>query len=200
MWDLRVAERTWRSQPCEAVGGAGEEAGGGEGGEGEAGEGTRELSAADMEALLSHSQPAQADDLVVLAPRLVRRMTRLWVRCGARDALAALRRALRERGLASRDLHPRLLAVDCGDGVRMRAWATPCDRPDRGEALALLEFRRSRGCGLRFKRRFLELSEALQSLAAPPPPHADLFAEPLAEPLTEPLDKPGPSTLYHDIL
>ncbi|OWR49255.1 Serine/threonine-protein kinase grp [Danaus plexippus plexippus] len=64
-----------------------------------------ELSAADMDALLSHSQPAQADDLLPCSPpdlasrrqlpplqRLVHRMTRVWLRVdepAALDSLAA---------------------------------------------------------------------------------------------------------------
>ncbi|XP_037298065.1 serine/threonine-protein kinase Chk1 isoform X2 [Manduca sexta] len=168
--------REWRSQPAAA----------------DARPLSPALSLADMDALLTHSQPARDSDLLLasqpgaalgpaLAARLVRRLTRVWLRCDPAPALRALADALRARGHTWRRLHPRLLAVECGEEVRMRAWVVPCAAG--GEARSLLEFRRSRGCGLQFKRRFLELRAALSPLQAAPPPHADLLAAPLAEPL-----------------
>ncbi|XP_063622253.1 serine/threonine-protein kinase grp [Cydia splendana] len=150
-------------------------------------------------ALLVHSQPTAARDLLLsqvtqatqggagagVVARLVRRMTRVWVRGDERRALAALTAALDARGMAWRRLHsPHLLAVECGGDVRMRAWAVrarPAAGEERDTGLTLLEFRRSRGCGLAFKRRFLELRAALAPLAALPPaePAADLVAPPL---------------------
>lgn len=61
--------------------------------------------------------------------------------------------------------------VECGDEVRMRAWVVP-DGGGGGEARStLLEFRRVRGCGLRFKRRFRDVRRALAPLAPPPAAH-----------------------------
>jgi hypothetical protein len=51
------------------------------------------------------------------------------------------------------------VAIECDSEVRMRAWAVRCG------AGALLEVRRSRGCGLEFKRRYLRLRQALGALA-----------------------------------
>lgn len=59
----------------------------------------------------------------------------------------------------------------------MRAWAMRCGGAEGG-ARSLLEFRRARGCGLQFKRRYVELRDALQPLHAPAPPHADLLHAP----------------------
>ncbi|XP_063375017.1 serine/threonine-protein kinase grp [Cydia amplana] len=153
-------------------------------------------------ALLVHSQPAAPRDLLLsqatqggggVVARLVRRMTRVWLRGDERGALLALTAALDARGMAWRRLpqSPHLLAVECGGDVRMRAWAVRA-RPADGERVAgltLLEFRRSRGCGLAFKRRFLQLRAALAAHAAPPPadPAADLVAPPL-HPHPEPMD------------
>ncbi|XP_022814414.1 serine/threonine-protein kinase Chk1-like [Spodoptera litura] len=90
-------ERAWRSQPTA----------------GDATDAPDELSAADMDALISYSQPLGA-----------------------------------------------------AGGVRLRAAALRCG------GCTLLEFRRTRGCGLQFKRRFVELRDALQHLHAPAPdPH-----------------------------
>nr|XP_049696326.1 serine/threonine-protein kinase grp isoform X1 [Helicoverpa armigera]XP_049696327.1 serine/threonine-protein kinase grp isoform X1 [Helicoverpa armigera] len=156
-----AAARAWRSQPTAA----------------DAADPTdpSDLSAADMDALISYSQPAHADDLLLASPAdgaaalsLGRRMTRVWLRAGAAAALDALAGAGRERGYTCRRLHARLLALECGAELRMRAAALRC-----GDALTLLEFRRSRGCGLEFKRRFVELRDALRPLHAPEPPPAD---------------------------
>lgn len=77
----------------------------------------------------------------------------------------------------------------------MRAWALPLPvREESGEARAVLEFRRSRGCGLAFKRRYMELRDVLLPLAAPPPPRAGALTAPLhalasaPEPEPEPMD------------
>ncbi|XP_028042381.1 serine/threonine-protein kinase grp [Bombyx mandarina] len=156
---LREEPRAWCSQPSCGPGPASPD----------------ELSQDDMEALLWHSQPAHADELVVeaaVSQRLVRRRTRVWLRCGAREALAALEEAARAAGLA----------------LRVRAWAAPL--PPGHEARAVLEFRRSRGCGLQFKRCFLRLRAALQPLAAPAPALGP--ALPLAEPMLQDA-APGPA-------
>ncbi|KAL0880543.1 hypothetical protein ABMA27_001780 [Loxostege sticticalis] len=152
------AARAWRSQPAAAD---------------DCADAAGELSAADMDALLSHSQPAHADDLLLatqhdspytqnefVLQRLVRRMTRMRLRCDEAAALRALCDALRERGYSWRRLDHNRLAIECDAEVRMRAWAV------RAGGGALLEVRRSRGCGLQFKRRYLQLRDALRPLAA----------------------------------
>ncbi|KAI5633247.1 protein kinase domain-containing protein [Phthorimaea operculella] len=104
----------------------------------------RALSAADMDALLSCSQPASADDLLLCSQRgplpttpnehselanvdlfgvsSARRMARVCLAgdeaCAWRALLAALPRA----GCTPRRLDARTLAVECGAGLRMRAW------------------------------------------------------------------------------
>lgn len=80
------------------------------------------------------------------------------------------------------------LAIECGDELRMRAWVW---RAGAGvaEGGVVVEFRRSRGCGLEFKRRFVQLRTALQPLAAQPqPPLADLLA-PLRPLPAQPMDQ-----------
>lgn len=78
--------------------------------------------------------------------------------------------------------------MECGGELRMRVWAVRVERcGGGGEPRVLLEFRRSRGCGLQFKRRFVELRSALQPLAAPPPPYHELAA-PLDQHLDQPLE------------
>ncbi|XP_047530509.1 serine/threonine-protein kinase grp [Vanessa atalanta] len=179
-------KRVWSSQPLMAA---------------EAGTGDQDalvLSAADMDALLSYSQPAHTDDLLLSTPpdatqgtqpgllqRLVRRMTRVWMRCDDTAALKALTDLLDEKRYVWRRVHPRILAIDCGDEVRMRAWALRVCQED-SEAHSVLEFRRSRGCGLAFKRRYLELRRSLQPLSTPPPPRADMLSAPLYA--LEPMD------------
>ncbi|XP_026744954.1 serine/threonine-protein kinase grp [Trichoplusia ni] len=90
---LREGEtRAWRSQPAGGEDGAA------------AGEGAAELSAADMDALICYSQPAQPDDLPPPEPGalpLGRRRTRLWLRGEPAAALAALAAALARPGLAA---------------------------------------------------------------------------------------------------
>ncbi|XP_063822867.1 serine/threonine-protein kinase grp [Ostrinia nubilalis] len=150
--------RAWRSQPCAADADAPD----------------AELSAADMDALLSHSQPAQPDDLLLasqhdspgaqnelIMQRLVRRMTRVRLRCDEATALRALCDAARALGYTTRRLDHSRVAIECDAEVRMRAWAA------RAAGGALLELRRSRGCGLQFKRRYLRLRDALRPLAEP---------------------------------
>ncbi|XP_075974311.1 serine/threonine-protein kinase grp isoform X4 [Anticarsia gemmatalis] len=189
------AARAWRSQPGDVPHC------------GEAPAPGAALSPADMDALISYSQPAHADDLLLhdellsapgaARPPLVRRMTRLWLRLDAAAALQALGRELSQRGYVWRRLHPRLvstarsrrpalepteliallsqLAIEYGAELKMRAWAQPCGAGgagDAGAARCMLEFRRSRGCGLQFKRRYVELRDALRPLEAPPPPLA----------------------------
>ncbi|XP_052739655.1 serine/threonine-protein kinase grp [Bicyclus anynana] len=165
------------------------------------------LSAADMDAALSYSQPAHADDLLLTpadAPAagarapLVRRLTRVWLRCDARAALDALAAVLTAQRCAWRRLHPSIVAIECGGGLCMRAWALPVAARG-GEARALLEFRRSRGCGLAFKRRYERLRDALLAAAppAPPPPHAHALLAPLhalAPRAPDPMDTMGTSS------
>lgn len=114
--------------------------------------------------------------------RLVRRMTRVWVRVDETVALAELRRALVAHGYTCTAVHPRVVLIRCGERVHMRAWAVRAAHVP-GDARVLLEFRRSRGCGLEFKRHFLRLREALAHVAAEAPPDAriDLIAPPLHE-------------------
>ena len=94
------ASRAWRSQPTAA----------------DATDAPDELSAADMDALISYSQPAHADDLLLATPAdaalapLGRRMTRVWLRADEPHALAALADVLRARGYVWRRLHPRLVS------------------------------------------------------------------------------------------
>ncbi|XP_069356571.1 serine/threonine-protein kinase Chk1 isoform X1 [Maniola hyperantus] len=157
------ARRAWSSQPLPGATPA------------------RALTAADMDAMLSSSQPATADDLLLATPdqgtpgdalaRLVRRMTRVWLRCDAAAALAALGAVLDAQRAPWRRVAGGALAIECGGGVEMRARALPV-ACGAGDARSLLEFRRSRGCGLAFKRRYVRLRDALLAAAprAPPPP------------------------------
>ncbi|XP_038214532.1 serine/threonine-protein kinase Chk1-like [Zerene cesonia] len=183
--------RAWSSQPAT----------------GEAGGAEPPLSARDMDELLSYSQPARGDELLLGSPergpaplqRLVRRMTRVFVRAAEPAALRALTGLLDARGYLWRYLHPRILAIECGS-VKMRAWAVRVRAAGAGAGgeHVMLEFRRSRGCGLAFKRRYLELRDALSPLAAPSPgapaPYApadpadpaDLLAPPAD--LSQPMD------------
>ncbi|XP_072938655.1 serine/threonine-protein kinase grp isoform X2 [Epargyreus clarus] len=176
--DAAVAARVWSSQPARGAGGDAAGDAGGDAVDGAAA-GVGALSAAAMDALLSHSQPAHADDLLLATPpdatlgtqqgvlaRLVRRMTRVWLHCDEAAAVQALVTVLQQKGYVWRHLQPRLLAIESSCGVRMRAWSAAAGA---GAARSLLEFRRSRGCGLAFKRRYLELRAALAPLAAPPP-------------------------------
>ncbi|CAK1549309.1 unnamed protein product [Leptosia nina] len=168
----RESERAWSSQPCAAG---------------------EQLSDTDMDELLSYSQPAHTDDLLLeaadgtqstqgsgpgaLLQRLVRRMTRVFVRCNEQEALRTLADALSTRGYTYRHLQPKLMAIECGE-VKMRAWAVRvCGSGGDGGGV-MVEFRRSRGCGLAFKRRYKELREALRSIAIPQPvtPYEDLLA------------------------
>ncbi|KAJ8731060.1 hypothetical protein PYW08_002473 [Mythimna loreyi] len=167
-WSQEPAEgaaRAWRSQPTAA--------------DVTDGDTPDELSAADMDALISYSQPAHADDLLLATPvdgapltPLGRRMTRVWLRADEAAAMAALADALRQRGHVWRRLHPRLMAIECGAELKMRVWAMRCGAAGAGGARTLLEFRRARGCGLQFKRRYVELRDALAPLHAPAPPYA----------------------------
>ncbi|CAH0714048.1 unnamed protein product, partial [Brenthis ino] len=183
--------RVWCSQPLPGASSAGDTRRV-EGGT----PGAPDLSAADIDALLCYSQPAHADDLLLSTPpdtpgappappgmlqRLVRRMTRVWLRCDDAAALRALAALLDQQRYTWRRIHPRIFAIDCGDDVRMRAWALPVGGGGEGDARSVLEFRRSRGCGLAFKRRYLQLRRALLAAApgAAPPPAAHALAAPL---------------------
>ncbi|XP_028170354.1 pre-mRNA-splicing factor cwc22 isoform X7 [Ostrinia furnacalis] len=107
-----------------------------------------------------------ADDVFLpqnelIMQRLVRRMTRVRLRCDEATALRALCEAARALGYTTRRLDHSRVAIECDAEVRMRAWAA------RAAGGALLELRRSRGCGLQFKRRYLRLRDALRPLAEP---------------------------------
>lgn len=158
------AFRVSRSQPAVS------EAGGGE------------LSAADMEALVSYSQPSAADDLLLASQpdaatactqpnvmqRLMKRMTRVWMLCDEQAALQALCAVLREKGYVWRHVNPRLLAIECSAELHMRAQVCAAgEDASPAAARSQLEFRRARGCGLQFKRCFVQLRAALQPLTAP---------------------------------
>ncbi|CAH0407157.1 unnamed protein product [Chilo suppressalis] len=159
--------RLWRSQPAAA--GAGDHD---HDRDRDQCDGALSAAAGAVDALMSHSQPAHVDDLLLasqLSPpctqpdisgRVVRRMTRLRVRGDEESALRALGAAALQLGYAARRLHRHVMAIECDSEVKMRAWVA------RGSGGALLlEFRRSRGCGLEFKRRYLKLREQLQHLA-----------------------------------
>ncbi|GBP45167.1 hypothetical protein EVAR_95819_1 [Eumeta japonica] len=170
-------ERGWCSQPARAP------------------ESTEAVDTADCgEAIFSYSQPAAIDDLLLgtqslqntqtgsshqsVLQRLVRRMTRVWVRLDEAAALDELCEVLRRTPYTWRRDHAHTVVIECGERVRMRAWAVRAASGARGETRVLLDFRRSRGCGLEFKRRFVELRDALRHVAAPPPPdpRVDLLA------------------------
>ncbi|XP_059049588.1 serine/threonine-protein kinase grp [Achroia grisella] len=140
-----------------------------------------DLSADDMDALMSYSQPSAADDMLLASQadsvgactqpsvmqRLMRRMTRVWMSCDEQAALQALCAVLREKGFVWRHLNPRLLAIECSAELHMRAQVCAAGAPEEaGAARSQLEFRRARGCGLQFKRCFIQLRAALQPLAA----------------------------------
>ncbi|CAG9785350.1 unnamed protein product [Diatraea saccharalis] len=171
--------RPWRSQPAGL--GAGEAEAEGEG------EGQLSAAAGAVDALLSHSQPAHADDLLLASQMsspstqpsveawLVRRMTRVRVRAGAVEGgagagvgagagrvLAAVAEAAHALSYRTRLLHDNLMAIECDSEVKMRAWVSRGGGGAAGGGGALLEFRRSRGCGLEFKRRYLQLRQRLR--------------------------------------
>lgn len=167
----------WRSQPL--CGRTGEDEGV-DGAEGEA-------ASAAVTALVSHSQPGRADDLLAATPsegtqpappeavarRLAVRMTRVWVAGGEAAAMRALEAALGALGLpwrraAAGGAH---LDVECGAEVRMRAVALRVagGGAEGADARTLFEFRRLRGCGLHFKRRFAQVRDALRSARVPDP-------------------------------
>lgn len=86
-----------------------------------------------MDALLWHSQPAHADDLLLatqedegaagVCARVVRRLSRVWVRCDEREALRALQDALRLLRYDFRRLDKRT--------VRIAPSPAPLPRPSR---------------------------------------------------------------------
>lgn len=136
---------------------------------------------APLGALLRAGGAARADGGAAPAPLRLpppRQAHRTYLREGAgRQARSAL--------LTSVSLQ---LAIECGDELRMRAWVWRAGAGGAGGGV-VLEFRRSRGCGLEFKRRFVQLRAALQPLAAQPqPPLADLLA-PLRPLTAEPMDQ-----------
>lgn len=103
------ARRVWCSQPAGAGGGPD----------------APDLSAADMDALLSYSQPAHADEALPASPAspdactpLVRRGTRVWLRCDDAAALRALVAALEGARCAWRRVHPRIVSTrpHCASG------------------------------------------------------------------------------------
>lgn len=100
--------RVWASQPAR---GARDSADGDDG---------AALRPEDMDALLSHSQPAHADDLLLatqepeggaVCARVVRRLSRVWVRCDEREALRALQDALRQHRYDFRRLDKRTVSA-----------------------------------------------------------------------------------------
>lgn len=111
------AAREWASQPAR---GAPQPADDGDGDGGGGGDGAA-LRPEDMDALLWRSQPAHADDLLLatqepggggagagaVCARVVRRLSRLWLRCGEREALCALQAALRQHRYDFRRLDKR---------------------------------------------------------------------------------------------
>ncbi|XP_050669739.1 serine/threonine-protein kinase grp isoform X2 [Leptidea sinapis] len=157
------SERAWCSQPSRAE-------------VTDTGAGAEELSAADMEQLISYSQPTHPEDLLLadgsgetreaggpgVLQQLVRRMTRVFVSCDEARALDALCRVLAARSHAARYVTPRTLAIDCGE-VKMRAWAVRVRGGAAAEGAVMVEFRRWRGCGLAFKRLYRGLRDALQA-------------------------------------
>lgn len=95
----------------------------------------RTLCDADMDALLSYSQPAQPDDLLLSPPespgtptllqRLVRRFTRVWMRCDEHSALQTLCDLLDEKRYSWRRVHPRIVSDSPDDSdltLRLALW------------------------------------------------------------------------------
>lgn len=74
------------------------------------------------------------------------------------------------------------LVVECCADVRMRAWAVPEAGGHGAAPSTLLEFRRARGCGFAFQRRFRDVRRALLPLAPAPAP------APAPDPQLEPMD------------
>ncbi|KAJ2942518.1 hypothetical protein O0L34_g1982 [Tuta absoluta] len=212
-WMADTPLQTMGSRGClsQPAGGAGSDECDGAGGGGGGGASVHALSAADMDALLSCSQPASADDLLLCSQRgplpaspatapgtgiahteaasadafgvsAARRMARVCVAGDEAAAWRALLAALPRAAAAPRRLDARTLAVECGAGLRMRAWIahTTGDTTE-------VQFRRWRGCGMAFQRRFLELRAALAEHAAVTPPPAPLAAPAVST--HEPMDE-----------
>lgn len=118
MWNAEGTKRVWSSQPPLATGDA-----------------ERALGDADLDALLSYSQPAQPDDLLLSPPdcagtppvlqRLVQRLTRVWLRCDDHSALRTLCDLLDEKRYSWRRVHPRIVSHppdDSGLALRLALW------------------------------------------------------------------------------
>ncbi|XP_049868166.1 serine/threonine-protein kinase Chk1 [Pectinophora gossypiella] len=165
--------RACLSQPASAVGADDDDEAGG----------ADDLSPADMDALLSSSQPAPGAELLPASsgPEAggARRLAgRVWLAGGEAGALRALAAALRAARWPWRRLQARTLAVECGAELRMRVVVAGGARD-----AALVHFQRWRGCGLQYQRCVLQLRAALRDHEVPPP-------EPQAAPAPpEPMDE-----------
>jgi len=119
------------------------------------------------------TQPAQMDNLLLLstqAPatqgsqspfqKLVKRMTRFWVSTDKETTEKVLREILVKSGYTCKMITPGILTVQIVDTRNMvLVFKVTLIEMDKK---ILLDFRRSRGCGIEFKRRFTKLKASME--------------------------------------
>jgi len=129
------------------------------------------------------TQPAQLDNLLVSTQgitqgttqgsqaafqRLVKRMTRFWVKLDKEKTEAELKdRFDKKDGYTCAMTTPGILTIKCLDrrGMQLVFKATMIEL----EKQVLLDFRLSRGDGIEFKRRFTEIKQSMEHLVAKHP-------------------------------
>jgi len=125
------------------------------------------------------TQPAKLDNMLLLSTqlssmvppsqdsksphdKLVKRMTRFWVNTDRQSAEEELRNCLQKDGYTFRMITPGIMTVEIVDSRNMLL-VFKVSLIEMNKKI-LLDFRRSRGCGMEFKRRFRKLKGSMDAV------------------------------------
>lgn len=129
---------------------------------------------ADARSGISFSQPALMDDLILgtqmnltqnttqnVFQKLVKRMTRFFITGGTNDAINSLTSCLEKKGYTWK-ANKGIITVSTLDRRKMNL-VFKANIIDMDGKL-MIDFRLSKGCGLEFKRRFLDIKSCLSDI------------------------------------
>ncbi|XP_033758594.1 serine/threonine-protein kinase Chk1-like [Pecten maximus] len=134
-----------------------------------------------VDAIFSFSQPVHPENMFLSSQfqgtpgcsqtplqKMVRRMTRFFVRADKDDSMAELERVLQQLGYNYKRNSRGMATVSAHDRRKMSLVFKAC-LLEMGENL-LMDFRLSKGDGLEFKRHFIKIKEQMKSVISKMPP------------------------------
>ncbi|KAL5020180.1 hypothetical protein ScPMuIL_003072 [Solemya velum] len=142
---------------------------------------SQKVTAMERSTMFSFSQPNNLDHLLLSSQfqgtpgssqtpmqKLVRRMTRFFVKTSKEDTLREMDKAIEQLGFTFKKNSPQMATISTLDRRRMPL-VFKATLLEMGDNL-LVDFRLSRGDGIEFKRNFIKLKALMKSVISKVPP------------------------------